>query len=103
MVFLAPDETQQNRFGEIALQAIYQGFLVTIAAVHLLGFTSDRLGAERAALFVASIPILAMLLAVPILDEALGSLEIFGVGVCSAGLLVASLSRKPRGAMAETR
>lgn len=91
-----PVHLEQASTTDIALQAFYQGVLVTVAAVPLLGFTSDRLGADRAAFFVAAIPILATTLGVPILHETLRPLEIAAVIVSSMGITVAALSRGGR-------
>jgi drug/metabolite transporter (DMT)-like permease len=87
---------QAGRVHEIVFQAVLQGVLSGIVA--LIAFTTgiERLGASKGAAFVALVPVVATLLAIPILGEWPDLASIVGVVATSLGVLLASgiLSRR---------
>ncbi len=76
--------------GDIAVQAVIQGIGSGLVALVLYNIGIARLGASRAAAFVALVPALATLIAVPLLKEIPDAASIFGVVTTGAGVLLAS-------------
>ena len=91
------DAVQQNRGGEIAVQALVQGVLSGIVATVLFASAILRLGPSRAAAFAAAIPALAAILAIPVLGEIPTSLALVGIVATSFGVAFASgaLEKRP--------
>lgn len=75
---------------EIVFQAILQGVFSGIIALIAFNVGINRLGASKAAAFVSLVPVVATLLAVPILGEWPDAAAIVGVGMTSLGVLLAS-------------
>lgn len=82
--------------GEIALQAIYQGVLVSCVALITFNRAVALLGAGGATATIALLPGIATLLAVPILGETPAPTELAAVVVIVAGVLLASRQPKVR-------
>ncbi len=87
--------------GDIIVQAIVQGLGSGLIALVLYNIGIARLGASRAAAFVALVPALATVIAIPLLKEIPDAASIFGVVTTGLGVLLASgvvnefLSKKP--------
>src|ERR1700682_2299874 len=81
---------QAGHLHEIVFQAILQGVVSGIIA--LIAFTTgiERIGASKGAAFVALVPVVATLLAIPILGEWPDMASIVGVVATSLGVLLAS-------------
>lgn len=79
-----PKQIHQAPLSEVALQAFFQGFLVVCLAMWTYAKAAELLGAVKVVMIMSSVPVLATLLAVPLLGESLtlGS----GVGALLAGL-----------------
>ena len=75
---------------EILFQAVLQGVLSGIVALVAFNTGIDRLGASRASAFVALVPVVATLLAIPVLGEWPDLAAIVGVVTTSLGVLLAS-------------
>jgi drug/metabolite transporter (DMT)-like permease len=75
---------------EILFQAVLQGVFSGIVALVGFNIGINRLGASRAAAFVALVPVVATLLAIPILGEWPDVASIVGVATTSVGVLLAS-------------
>jgi drug/metabolite transporter (DMT)-like permease len=80
----------QTPLGEIALQAIFQGIMVTIVALLFYGRAIASLGASGGAAFLALVPALSALLAIPLLDEWPSPTDWLGIGLISAGVYATS-------------
>jgi drug/metabolite transporter (DMT)-like permease len=80
---------QAGRVHEIVFQAVLQGVLSGIVALVAFNTGIDRLGASKGAAFVALVPVVATLLAIPILGEWPDLAAIVGVGA-TIGVLLAS-------------
>jgi drug/metabolite transporter (DMT)-like permease len=76
--------------GEFAVQAIFQGIVVTIVAVALYGRAVAVLGASGGAAFGALVPALSALFAIPLLGEWPSASDWLGIALISAGVYLAS-------------
>ncbi|MEV7617373.1 DMT family transporter [Streptomyces sp. NPDC089799] len=77
---------------DIALFTVVQGLGVGLCAGLLYAFAIRRLGAQRSAVIGTLSPVLVVLLAVPLLDEAPTLAVALGVPVITAGVLLANRS-----------
>jgi len=84
------DAYRHGAINEILLQALIQGIGSGLVALVLYNIGIARLGASRAAAFVALVPALATLIAIPVLKEIPDAASIFGVITTGAGVLLAS-------------
>jgi drug/metabolite transporter (DMT)-like permease len=75
---------------EIVFQAVLQGVLSGIIALVAFNTGIERLGASKGAAFVALVPVVATVLAIPILGEWPDLAAIVGVATTSLGVLLAS-------------
>lgn len=74
-------------------QVLVQGLVSGVLAVLAFGVTIRNLGAGPAALFPAMVPVAATLIGIPVAGEAPTPLQVAGLVVATAGLLVAVLRR----------
>lgn len=95
------DAFNKGAGNDIVVQAAIQGIGSGLVALVLYNIGIARLGASSAAAFVAFVPALATLLAIPVLGEHPDLASIIGVVATGAGVLLASgvlnelLSKKP--------
>ena len=82
---------------DIAIQAIFQGVLVTIVGVVLYGRAVAILGASSGAAFGALVPALSALFAIPLLGEWPNKTEWFAIVLISGGVYLASGAPWPHG------
>lgn len=75
---------------EVLVQVAIQGIGSGVIAYILFNIGIERLGASRAAAFVALVPALATLIAIPLLNEVPDAPAIFGVVATGFGVLLAS-------------
>ncbi len=80
----------QGLAGAVVLQALLQGALSGVVAIVLYGVAIDRLGASRAAAVSPLGPVLAAVLAIPVLGEWPDGAAIFGLAVATIGVVLAS-------------
>jgi drug/metabolite transporter (DMT)-like permease len=82
--------------GEVVFQAAYQGIGVGILALFSYTYATRALGPTSASLFMPLIPVVAVLLGIPILGELPGPVQLAGIFVVSAGMVLATtpLSRQ---------
>ncbi len=76
--------------GPVVLQALLQGLMSGVIGIVLYGFAIDRLGPSRAAVVSPLGPVLATIIAVPVLGEVPTPPALFGLAAASAGVLLAS-------------
>ena len=88
--YLAVHGPAQLPLGELAVQALFQGVLVTIVALLLYGRAVAILGASAGAAFGALVPALAALLAIPLLGEWPQPTDWIAIMLISAGVYLAS-------------
>ena len=96
-VLLAPvggpalaDALARGLAGAVVVQALLQGALSGVAAIVLYGIAIDRLGASKAAAVSPLGPVLAVLLAVPVLGEWPDAAACVGLAAASLGVALAS-------------
>lgn len=80
----------KGAYNDLIVQAIIQGLGSGLIALVLYNIGIARLGASRAAAFVALVPALATVIAIPLLKEIPDAASIFGVVTTGAGVLLAS-------------
>ena len=80
----------KGAYNDLIVQAVIQGLGSGLIALVLYNIGIARLGASRAAAFVALVPALATLIAIPLLKEIPDAASIFGVVTTGAGVLLAS-------------
>ena len=76
--------------GTVILQALLQGFMSGVLGIVLYGFAIDRLGPTRAAAVSPLGPVLATLIAIPVLGEFPDAAALIGLIAATAGVLLAS-------------
>ena len=87
----------QMPFSEFAIQAMFQGIVVTIVAFVLYGRAVAILGASSAAAYGALVPVLSALLAIPLLGEWPDPSDWVGIVLISVGVYLASGAPLPSG------
>jgi drug/metabolite transporter (DMT)-like permease len=87
LLFL-PSNITQAPWQEIALQAVYQGFIAAIVASILIAYAARTLGGTRQAAIMSGAPPLALLMAIPTLGEIPSAISIGGVIVVTIGILI---------------
>jgi drug/metabolite transporter (DMT)-like permease len=75
---------------DLAVQAIYQGVLVTIVSLVCYGNAMDMLGTSGGAAFGALVPVLSALLAIPLLGEWPNPIDWPGMLLVCVGVYLAS-------------
>jgi drug/metabolite transporter (DMT)-like permease len=78
-------------------QAFYQGVVTAVVSLALFGRSIMLLGASKAAAFVALVPVLAALMAIPALGEWPTSIDWLAIGMITAGVYLASGAPVPGG------
>jgi drug/metabolite transporter (DMT)-like permease len=94
-LLVLPSQLATAPAGEILLQALYQGVLVVIVAMILFTRALAALGPVRLNMFMAMVPGLATLLAVPLLGESLSFWPLLGLACVSIGALQPWRWRRP--------
>jgi drug/metabolite transporter (DMT)-like permease len=91
-VYLAINGTRLARIplADIAIQAMFQGVLVTIVSLLLYGRAIAMLGASGGASFGALVPALSAVIAIPLLGEWPSQADWVGIVLVSAGVYLTS-------------
>lgn len=79
---------------ESLLQASYQGILVSVIVLWLMGTALKYIGSQTFALIMALVPIVTPFLAFIMLGESLSQAIIGGAVLCVIGIVVVNLSRR---------
>ena len=87
--WLAGDSLVAAPWREIVIQAVFQGLLSAVVALLLYTRAVALLGAARGAVFAALVPSFSLLLAVPLLGELPTRLQLVGVVLVTAGMVLA--------------
>jgi drug/metabolite transporter (DMT)-like permease len=77
-------------WGDLVFQGLYQGVLTATLSLALYGHAIRLLGASNAAAFVALGPVMAALMAIPVLGEWPSRLDWIAIFVIAAGVYLAS-------------
>ncbi|WP_162275083.1 DMT family transporter [Labrys sp. WJW] len=75
---------------DLLLQTIYQSLLSAIAALYCYGQAIRRLGATRASVFAAIVPLFSVIIAAVALHESPGMAEAAGAALLTVGAIVAA-------------
>ena len=78
----------ETPLSQIALQASYQGVLVSVIALLITFYAIKHIGAMTLSIYFSFVPIITSILAWIILRESLKFYEIIGISICSFGLLL---------------
>lgn len=81
---------RSGHVGDLAFQAVLQGVFSNLVALVTFSEGVRRLGASRSAAFVALVPVMATILAIPILGEWPDTAAVIGVVMTSVGVVLAS-------------
>jgi drug/metabolite transporter (DMT)-like permease len=92
--WLMPHVLPEAPLSDVLLQVIYQGIVVSVLALFLLGFVIRELGSMTSSLFMAFVPASAALLAIPVLNEWPDTLQWGAIGLCTLGLMVYGRSQQ---------
>ena len=79
---------------ELALQAFYQGVLVSSVSVAAFSRAIALIGPGAAASIVSLVPVLATVLAIPILGERPGAFTLIAIATIAAGALLAARAQR---------
>lgn len=85
-----PSNIGMHNLGEAAFQAMYQGILNSIFALICYNRAVALIGAAGTSAFLPLIPVLAALMAMPILGERPTWMEWSGIGLAAIGVLMAT-------------
>jgi drug/metabolite transporter (DMT)-like permease len=91
-----PSSLATATLSQVAIQAAYQGVVVSVIALVLFTECVKRLGAIASSLFMAFVPACTAALAWWLLGEALSPWQLGGIALCSAALLYYAASANPR-------
>jgi len=93
---LLPSRLSEAPLSQIALQAGYQGIVVSVLALFLITESVKRLGSLGSSLFMAWVPACTAALAWWTLGEALSGMQLLGIALCSAALVYYAASARVR-------
>ncbi|PZP86434.1 MAG: hypothetical protein DI582_02905 [Azospirillum brasilense] len=85
-----PSHISAQNLHEAIFQAVYQGIINSIFALLCYNRGIALLGATTSSAFLPLIPVLATLAAIPVLNEMPTGLEVLGIGLASAGVLLST-------------
>lgn len=100
--WLMPHVLPQAPMNDVLLQVVYQGIIVSVLALFLLGFVIRELGSMTSSLCMAFVPASAALLAIPVLNEWPGSLQWAAIALCTLGLMVYGRSQQQQNKASKT-
>ncbi|HET8903266.1 MAG TPA: DMT family transporter [Saccharospirillum sp.] len=92
--WLMPHVLPEAPLNDVLLQVVYQGIIVSVLALFLLGFVIRELGSMTSSLCMAFVPASAALLAIPVLDEWPGTLQWSAIVLCTFGLMIYGRSQQ---------
>lgn len=95
-----PSQLGQASWGDITLQAVYQGIIVALLGAGLYSYAVQKIGAGEASMMMALVPAVSAVGGLLILGEALSPWAIVGILVVSVGALMGAL---PPGAFGRVR
>jgi drug/metabolite transporter (DMT)-like permease len=88
LVFMGLDHLLALPLGALAFQGVVQGGLQGVITMLAYGQAVILLGVSRAVLFPAIVPAVSVLVGIPIVGEVPGTLQVAGLCLVTAGLLV---------------
>lgn len=88
--FFSGDGLARAGWGEIAFQTLIQGVLSSVVSLVAYNRALQLLGASRGAALASLVPVLATILAIPLLGEWPAPLDWLGVAIISTGVYLAT-------------
>ena len=85
-----PSHIGMDNLGEVVFQGTYQGLINSVFALLCFNRGIAILGASTASAFLPLIPVLATLLAIPLLGEIPGAQEMLGILLAATGVFLAT-------------
>ena len=89
VVLALPIHMMRVPFGELLLQALYQGVLVGVVALYLYARSVETLGAAKATLFLPLVPVATAAASALLLAETPSPTELAGMAIVVTGMLIA--------------
>lgn len=83
----APKGIQAATMNEILLQVLFQGVLVSVAALFLMTYAISEIGSVSAATLMGIVPVVTAVLAFLILHEPFSVTTILSIVICSVGIV----------------
>lgn len=80
--------------GEIALQALFQGFVVVCVAMWTYAKAVELLGSVKVVIMMSGVPVVGTLLAVPFLGETLTPGTALGAAITFLGALIGAMTKR---------
>ncbi len=93
-LWLALDGDLTGPIGPIALQAGYQGVLVTLGAVTMLTYAIHKIGSIAASMIMAAVPFTTAVLAYFVLGEGITILHVVALVLCTGGITLHILKNR---------
>ncbi|MGC1497477.1 MAG: DMT family transporter [Sulfitobacter sp.] len=93
-LWLAFDGNLTGPIGAIALQAGYQGILVTLGAVTMLTYAIHKIGSIAASMIMAAVPFTTAVLAYFVLGEDITILHVIALVLCTGGITLHVLKNR---------
>lgn len=95
-----PSNIAQAGWGEIGLQAVYQGIIAALLAAGMYSYANQKIGAFQASMMLALVPAFTAIGGVLILDERFGLMTVVGIVIVSLAALLGAI---PTGSPARLR
>lgn len=89
LLVVGPTHLSSLPLDAMALQGLMQGAVLTIFTMTAYSLTVELLGVNRAVLFPAILPAVSILIGIPLLGEIPSIIQIAGMTMATAGLLIA--------------
>ncbi|MES2985255.1 MAG: DMT family transporter [Pseudomonadota bacterium] len=88
--FFLPSGIGPHNYTEAAVQAVYQGIINSVCATFCFNRAIRLIGASTTSAFLPLIPVLATLVAIPVMNEMPTPIEWLGLGLAAIGVLLAT-------------
>lgn len=89
-IFFLPHNINAGNLNEAIFQAVYQGIINSVFALLCYNRAIKLLGAATSSAFLPLIPVIATLVAIPLLGEVPIPLEWLGIGLASGGVMLST-------------
>jgi len=93
LLFL-PKHIAAASYGDIGLQAFFQGFVVVCVAMWTYARAAEQLGSVKLVILMSGVPVIGTLLAVPLLGEVLTPAAAIGTSLTFMGALLGAMAKQ---------
>ena len=87
-ILFLPSSIHEAPWQEIALQGVYQGIIAAFIAGFMIAYAARTIGSTRQAAIMSGAPAMALLMAIPLLNEIPSWLSVGGVIIVTIGILM---------------